>query len=190
MGQKDELLDPIDGSHHGEWHSQYHPFLRDFQKRFDYYDLFLVESETGRIVYSVFKELDFATSLVDGPYAKSGIADVFRKANQSTTPDYVALSDFAPYLPSYQDPAAFIAAPVFEGGEKTGVLILQMPIDRINAIMTHGGRWAESGLGATGETYNAISQQTAVGAQQTAEAGLDLSRLSADLKSLVGEFKV
>ena len=153
LGEKDALLDPIDGSQYGEWHSQYHPFLRDFQKRFGYYDLFLVDAETGRIVYSVFKELDFATSLIDGPYAKSGIGEVFRKANQATTDEFVALSDFAPYLPSYQNPAAFIASPIFEEGEKTGVLILQMPIDRINGIMTHDGKWAESGLGASGETY-------------------------------------
>ncbi len=31
----------------------------------------------------------------------------------------------------------------FEEGEETGVLILQMPIDRINTTMTHGGKWAE-----------------------------------------------
>ena len=28
-----------------------------------------------------------------------------------------------------------------------------MPIDRINAVMTYEGKWAESGLGASGETY-------------------------------------
>lgn len=72
LGKKDELLDPIDGSQYGEWHSRYHPFLRDFQKRFGFYDLFLVGAESGRIVYSVFKGLDFATSLIDGPCAKTG----------------------------------------------------------------------------------------------------------------------
>ena len=153
LGEKDGLLDPIDGSQYGEWHSQYHSFLRDFQKRFGYYDLFLVDIDSGRIVYSVFKELDFATSLVDGPYAQSGIGEVFRKAREASTSETVALSDFSPYLPSYQDPAAFIAAPVFVDDEKTGVLILQMPIDRINTIMTHEGRWTESGLGTSGETF-------------------------------------
>ena len=129
------MLDPVDGSQYGEWHSQYHPFLRDFQKRFGYYDLFLVDAETGRIVYSVFKELDFATSLIDGPCAKSRIGEVFRKANQPTSAEFVAVSDFDLYLPSYQDPAAFIASPIFAEGEKTGGLILQMPINGINCSM-------------------------------------------------------
>jgi methyl-accepting chemotaxis protein len=153
LGEKDKLMNPLDGTQYGNWHEQFHPFLRDFQQRFGFYDLFLVDIETGRIVYSVFKELDFATSLKDGPYADSGIGEVFRKASQATSTDSQTLSDFAPYLPSYQDPAAFIASPIFEGDEKIGVLIFQMPIDRINAVMTHNGKWSEHGLGASGETY-------------------------------------
>ncbi|KZX76432.1 hypothetical protein A3715_13090 [Oleiphilus sp. HI0009] len=63
------------------------------------------------------------------------------------------INDFAPYPPSYEDPAAFIASPIFDAGELLGVLIFQMPIDRINAIMTHDQQWATTGLGESGETY-------------------------------------
>ena len=154
LGEKDKLEDPVDGSQYGNWHALFHPYFKDFQRRFGYYDLFLADAETGRIVYSVFKELDFATSLKEGPYSDSGIGEVFRKANQATTTEFVALSDFAPYVPSYQDSAAFIASPIFdEKGNRTGVLIFQMPIDRINAMMTQNGHWQEAGLGSTGETY-------------------------------------
>ncbi|RDH86218.1 MAG: methyl-accepting chemotaxis protein [endosymbiont of Escarpia spicata] len=154
LGEKDRLIDPIDGTQYGEWHAQFHPFLRDFQQRFGYYDIFLVDAETGRIVYSVFKELDFATSLKNGAYANSGIGEVFRQANQANSPDFVALSDFSPYLPSYQDQASFIASPVFDNeGGKLGVLIFQMPIDGINAVMTNDHQWKQAGLGDSGETY-------------------------------------
>jgi len=173
LGEKDELLDPIDGSQYGQWHYQYHPFLRDFQRRFGYHDLLLVDARSGRIVYSVFKELDFATSLIDGPYAQSAIGEVFREAIQADSPDLVALSDFASYVPSYQRPAAFFAAPIRDAGEKIGVLILHLPIDRINDIMMHSGNWAESGLGTSGETY-------LVGADKRARS---LSRLLAEDKT-------
>ncbi len=33
------------------------------------------------------------------------------------------------------------------------MLIFQMPVDVINGIMTFDNKWAESGLGASGETY-------------------------------------
>ena len=153
LGMKDKLVDSGDGSDYVKIHARFHPYFRDFQQRFGYYDLFLADIETGRIVYTVFKELDYGTSLKDGPYAKTGIGEVFRKASQVDNIDFISLSDFAPYLPSYQDPAAFIASPIFAGDKKIGVLIFQMPIDRINTLMTAGGKWQNAGLGKTGETY-------------------------------------
>lgn len=153
LGEKHKLNDPADGSDYALDHVYYHPVIRDFLEKFGYYDIFLVDTDSGDIVYSVFKELDYSTSLKDGPYAETGIGEVFRKANEANAPDFVALSDFAPYPPSYQDPASFIASPIFDGRRKVGVLIFQMPIDTINAVMTHGADWRKAGLGDSGETY-------------------------------------
>ena len=33
------------------------------------------------------------------------------------------------------------------------MLVVQVPIDKINSVMTHEGKWKERGLGDTGETY-------------------------------------
>jgi len=153
LGSKDALVDAKDDSTYAQLHTLYHPSIRDFLNKFEYYDIFLVDPESGDIVYSVFKELDYTTSLKNGPYANSGIAEVFRKATLSNDTETYGLTDFAPYFPSYQDPAAFIATPIFDNEKKIGILIFQMPIDRINAVMTYEGKWAESGLGASGETY-------------------------------------
>ncbi len=153
LGEKDRLNDPGSESIYGRQHNHFHPVFRDYLQTFGYYDIFLVDPETGDIVYSVFKELDYPTSLKDGPFANTGIGEVFRKANQASSPDFIALSDFEAYPPSYQDPAAFIASPIFEDGKKIGILIFQMPIDRINAMMTHDSHWKEAGLGTSGETY-------------------------------------
>ena len=125
----------------------------DFLEKFGYYDIFLVDPETGDLVYTVFKELDYTTSMIDGPYAQSGIGQVFRDANQGADARSVAIVDFAPYVPSYQDQAGFIASPIYDGEEKLGILIFQMPIDVVNGIMTNEGKWKEVGLGASGETY-------------------------------------
>ncbi|MCP4406535.1 MAG: methyl-accepting chemotaxis protein, partial [Gammaproteobacteria bacterium] len=153
LGEKHKLSDPGDKSKYAGQHSTYHPVMRDFLEKFEYYDIFLVDSESGDIVYSVYKELDFATSLKDGPFAATGIGEVFRKANQANSPDFVAITDFASYPPSYESAASFIASPIFSGNKKVGVLIFQMPIGRINQIMTHNGNWKQAGLGESGETY-------------------------------------
>ncbi len=153
LGEKDKLSDIGGYSIYGQDHALYHPTFRDYLQKFEYYDIFLVDPDTGDIIYSVFKELDYTTSLKTGPFANTGISEVFHKANQANSPDVVALSDFAAYPPSYQDPAAFIASPIFEDGEKIGVLIFQLPIDRINTLVTHNSHWKEAGLGISGETY-------------------------------------
>lgn len=153
LGGKDELNTLDDGSSYSRLHNLYHPHIRAYLQAFEYYDIFLVDIPTGDIVYSVFKELDYSTSLIDGPYRDSGIAEAFNAVKDSDNPDQVYLTTFSSYTPSYEAPAAFISSPVFDGDTKVGVLIFQMPIDVINRIMTHNNQWAEKGLGLSGETY-------------------------------------
>ena len=152
LGDKHKLDAANDSSLYSQTHRLYHPHIRDYLETFGYYDIFLVNSNTGHIVYSVFKELDYATSLINGPYANTGIAKVFRAANKMNQGE-VAFDDFAPYLPSYHGAASFIATPIFDDGKKLGVLVFQMPVDEINRIMTHDQKWMDAGLETSGEVY-------------------------------------
>lgn len=153
VGKKHYLNQTNNQCSYGEAHAIYHPLIRSYLEKFEYYDIFLVDHITGRIIYSVYKEVDFGTSLIDGPYANSNLARAFNAANESTDRDFVKLVDFEPYHPSYNAPSSFIASPIFEGEEKLGVLIFQMPIQKINEIMTNRHEWADVGLGESGETY-------------------------------------
>ncbi len=154
LGAKDELDKLAFDSPYSDTHSRYHPEFRRFLRAFNYYDIFIVDAKTGHIVYSVYKELDFGTSLLDGPYRRSGLADVFKQLRYATKPDATAYSAFRSYTPSYEDPAAFIGSPITdENGETIAVMAFQMPIDELNKMMTHDQRWSEKGLGASGETY-------------------------------------
>ncbi|MBT4260971.1 MAG: HAMP domain-containing protein [Thiotrichales bacterium] len=149
LGSKHKLDIPkYDISPYAKLHKSIHPSFRSFTDQFGYYDLFFVGAESGKVVYSVFKELDYATSLVDGPYAKTGIGRVFKKAMAVTESGKYVFEDYSQYLPSYNAPASFIASPIFSGDEKIGVLIFQMPIDEITSVMS--GR---TGMGKTGESY-------------------------------------
>ncbi len=147
LGDK-HLLDAAkgDSSYHSE-HSEYHNGIRTFLEKFGYYDIFLVDIATGDIVYSVFKELDYGTSLRDGPYADTNFAEAFIEATELNAGEFT-LKDYLPYTPSYEAPASFIATPVFNEDKKVGVLIFQMPLEPINDVMTE-----RSGMGASGETY-------------------------------------
>ena len=149
LGSK-HLLDKVDTdkSAYSKIHESVHPIIRSYLEKFGYYDIFIVDSDTGHIIYSVFKELDFATSLKSGPYKDTGIGQAFKRANAFSDGNQVTLTDYASYGPSYEAPASFMASPIQSKGKTIAVAIFQMPIDRLTSIMNH-----RDGLGETGESY-------------------------------------
>ena len=153
VGSKDGLRDLGDGSDYARRHKFFHPTFRKLQQRSGANDIFLIDGETGHVVYSVFKGVDFATSLNDGAFADSGLGQAFEGAMAMEKPGVIEMTDIAPYAPAYRDPAAFMAAPVFLKGKKIGVIAFQVPLDGIRDVMTSGQRWEEAGLGKSGETY-------------------------------------
>jgi PAS domain S-box-containing protein len=152
-GEKHKLYRLEDRSAYDASHTRFHPVFRKLLETFGFYDIFIVDPKDGYIVYSVFKEVDYGTSLQTGPYKDSNFAAAYRMVMQNPKPGTAILVDFEPYAPSYNAPAAFIAAPIFDETELIGVAVFQMPIDRINSIMTSNQSWGDVGLGESGETY-------------------------------------
>ncbi|WP_299405738.1 methyl-accepting chemotaxis protein [uncultured Roseobacter sp.] len=146
--QKDQLVKADTGSSYGFIHAIYHPTFDQLQNEMEYYDIFLFDTE-GNLVYSVFKESDFATNMLTGEWRDSGLAQAYRGAMEIGPTDPSVFVDFSPYGPSNDTPAAFIARPVFnEQGTLLGVLAYQMPIGQLNA--TAG---ALEGLGSTTDGF-------------------------------------
>lgn len=147
LGSK-QLLDQAKASTaYNRLHGQQHIAFRALLEEMGYYDVFLVSPDDGRVVYTVFKELDYATKLTDGPFAETGLGQCFHEA-MAAQDDEVVLVDYAPYGPSYDAPASFIGCRITEGDRLLGVLIVQIPLDQITTVMS--GR---SGLGETGEAF-------------------------------------
>jgi methyl-accepting chemotaxis protein len=119
-------------------------FFARYIDEYGYYDLFLIDPG-GQAFYTVCREADYGTNLVDGEFASSNLGELTRRVLGEKT---YGMVDFAPYAPSNGDPAAFIAQPVIEHGEVTMVVALQLSLDAINAIMQE-----REGMGETGETY-------------------------------------
>ncbi|GAB2184452.1 methyl-accepting chemotaxis protein [Roseibium sp. LAB1] len=146
-GEKYKLDRADTGSGYDDVHAKYHAWFRSLQQDQGYYDVFLFDKE-GNLVYSVFKELDYATNFKSGggKWADTDLGEVYRKAMVVTDQRAVSFEDFAAYKPSFDAPASFMAHPVIDKGETVGVLAFQMPIDKINELMSHN-----LGLGKTGE---------------------------------------
>jgi methyl-accepting chemotaxis protein len=132
-------------------HKKYHSSFNTLLNNFHLYDIFIADLN-GNIIYTDFKEKDFATNLKNGIYNTSGLGNVYKKALDKKEGE-ISFEDFAPYEPSYNNAASFIATPIFIDGKKQGILIFQMPVDNINAIMNFNGKYEDSELGESGECY-------------------------------------
>ena len=129
------------------YHTTVQPAVRRFLQVNEYHDILLCGSD-GDVLYSFYKEEDFATNLVSGPWRDTDLGIVFRQARDAAKGE-VVFSDFERYEPSANAPTAFVAGPVFKGdGSLLGVLIFQISVERINEIMQF-----TEGMGETGETY-------------------------------------
>lgn len=147
-GQKENLDAGTDGSLYSSVHALYHPWFRHFLRQKGYYDVFLFDPN-GDVVYTVFKELDFATNLVSGQWKDTDLGALFRQIKSSGSKDTQFYYDFKAYAPSNNIPAAFIGQPIFnDDGSFAGAVAFQMPIANINKVMQ-----LTSGMGESGETY-------------------------------------
>ncbi len=145
---KSNLTNAKDGSAYSALHSQLHNYLQKIVENYGYYDLFLINPETGLVEYTVAKGDDYGADLKHGSYANTNLGKVFQLAANSDDPAFATIVDFAPYGPQ-QLPASFVAAPIFDAdGTKLGVIAFQLPIDEINRLMTE-----QHGLSKTGEIY-------------------------------------
>lgn len=147
LGKKDDLVSAGDETAYDHLHARFHRALDAAQNDKGYYDIYLINTE-GDVIYTVFKELDYATNLLTGAYKDTGLAKVFREA-LATKGDQVAFDDFQAYAASHGAPAAFMARPVMDdAGKRVGVLAYQIPIDGLNAAVNDF-----SDLGLSGDAY-------------------------------------
>lgn len=150
---KSDMLSPEDGSLYAVMHKRFHQSLKEYQERFGYEDIFLVDGGSGDIVYSVSKKPEFATSLIEGPFADTALGKVFKIANASDEPKFFSMTDFSSYAPAFNNQTAFIGSPVFSRGKRIGVVVFQVSDKRLSQIMTHERQWADVGLGESGESF-------------------------------------
>jgi methyl-accepting chemotaxis protein len=115
-------------------HKKYHQAYNTFLTKFGLYDIFLV-NKNGDIVYTTYKEKDFATNLRRDVYKLSGLGRAFFKG-LALKDGELGFEDFSFYEPSYNAPASFISSPIYVNGKVEGTIIFQLPISQINDILT------------------------------------------------------
>lgn len=159
-GKRSAYDEAPDGSAYSAVHKKYHPLLRRITETFGYDDLMLIEVETLQIVYSVAKAPDFGTSLEKAmddappnPYAQSNLGELARAVRKTPGTREVRFTDFELYEPKLRKPASFVGCVVGDGTRVDGILVLQVPIDEFNRVLSDDRNWERDGLGKTGDVY-------------------------------------
>ena len=153
LKQKYKLENAQDGSEYSALHQKYHSRLRNIAERMGYDDIFLMDIETGNILYSIQKEVDFGTNLESGPYRRSNLAQAYQQTLQSRDPFFVKGIDFAAHRPIYDKPAGFMTTTIFDGDNFIGALVFQLSSQGLDNSITSHRKWSQVGLGETGEVY-------------------------------------
>ncbi|WII72120.1 ATP-binding protein [Bdellovibrio sp. 22V] len=130
-------------------HTEIHRLLRPSLERLKLNDILLVDPQ-GNVAYSTKKGLDFGSNLVSGAFANSRLAQAFRWSTTASSGS-VQFFDFAPLTHFWSIPVAYLATPLFARNRYVGTLLFEIPLERVENILSNGKNWAGLGLKNTGE---------------------------------------
>jgi two-component system, sensor histidine kinase ChiS len=140
---------------YGKSHRDYHPSYLSMVNKSDFNDIFLTDIN-GNIIYSVLKEKNFGTNLIEGQFSNTHLASAFVDLSAIVENQSIQAKskDIPVYFKDFEidqvtgKVVAYLATPIMQYGLITGALFFQLSAEKMNALM--GER---SGLGETGETY-------------------------------------
>ncbi|MBF0402200.1 MAG: methyl-accepting chemotaxis protein [Magnetococcales bacterium] len=120
------------------------PFYKKQMDQAGYYDFFLIQPD-GEVFFSVARQADFGTNMVNGKYAATNLGKLVQRVLVQQS---FAMTDYEPYPPSNNEPAAFMAQPLLRDGKLQMVVALQLPLEALTTLMQH-----RDGLEGDGDAY-------------------------------------
>ncbi len=136
---------------YSDTHLQEHLSLITMLEKFGKEDVYIVNPD-GTVIYSIYKNCDFGTNLLSGPYKDSGLGRIFKKS-QKLKPGEVVMEDISNYEPSLNKKVAFMAMPIYFKKDYEGTIIFQFPMTKVDEIMNFNNEYDKVGLGKTGEAF-------------------------------------
>ena len=144
--------DSGDGSAYAAAAGRYGDYFTRLIDQAGYEDALLLNLD-GDVVFSAYKGIDLGTNVNTGPYRDTSFAETYREVIATNSVDSVGMTDFERWIPSMDVPAIWVVSPVGNDSRITGAIAFQVPLSRINDVMTGGEGWKGQGLGDTGEVY-------------------------------------
>jgi hypothetical protein len=125
--------------------------LRDFVDLGCGLDLFLIDGQTGQVVFTTHNDIDNGVNLNTEPYSSSELAKCWQHCREATgaqVVDQAYASDYNLYPPGYSGQNLFIALPLWPKRPPQAIIALQLSTAEIDYLLSNG-----RGYGASGEAY-------------------------------------
>ncbi|MCK5877803.1 MAG: HAMP domain-containing protein, partial [Candidatus Marithrix sp.] len=119
-------------------------FFSQYVAEYNYHDLLLIHPQ-GKIFYTVAHGADYKTNIINGKYADYALGKLVQEVLKT---EQFGITDYAPYIPSNGEPAAFIAQPLMVNGKVEMIVAAQLNDIAMNKIVQQ-----KDGLGISGEAY-------------------------------------
>jgi PAS domain S-box-containing protein len=135
-GEKDRLVrNSSDNSSYSSAHGTYHNYFLKLRDQLSATDIYIVDPRSGYVVYSIQKNIDFGSNLLDSKLKETKISEAFRKAMAS---DKAAafFTDYSSYIPAGDKPVSFFSIPVYSSDQRCAVLIVQFSTHLFDDILT------------------------------------------------------
>jgi methyl-accepting chemotaxis protein len=150
------MEDANDATIYGQQHRRYHSSFRDLSQRFGFSDLLLIDAQSQTVIYSVQKSPLLGSSLKDGPFSQSPLAELSAQLRTAAR-DEVLLSRFYTNPARFNQQVAYMGLPVFHDVQSpnsaVGFLVVEIPSTTLTDIVNNGRHWQALGLGLSGDVY-------------------------------------
>ena len=122
------------------------PFFDKFAKDKDYPDIYIIDAESGLVMFSQAKALDLGAFLGKGRFKDTGLTRLWKRVVKTKS---LSVEDFSSYTPKKGIQAAFVGAPVRDYfGRLKAVVAVQLGLEKLNRTVAR-----RQGMGKSGLTY-------------------------------------
>ncbi len=122
------LKDAGDNTSYSSKHKQIQKKIQSLVYKYNFNNVYLIESEKGNVVYSYKKNIAFGQNIFSNYLKQTDLAIAFQKAIIAKPGKVVSL-DYNYFLPEYNKPAAFFSVPVLYNGKKNAVMVVELAPD-------------------------------------------------------------
>jgi PAS domain S-box-containing protein len=135
LGYKHIVTGAGDGSLYSGIHVQYQPWLLTYARQFRISDIYFADAKSGYVFYSLKKNPDFGTNLLNGPYKNSSLSIAYHRALAASGKGNVFFTDMDQPIPGISPPCFYLSAPVILGNQVIGSVIFSIGSSHLDALL-------------------------------------------------------